>query len=432
MNNNEFIKRREAYAKGMKNNSFSLLYSGQALYKSKDQNFPFTVNKNFFYLTGLRREKFILLIQNDKSSHFEFLFIEEPSEYATKWLGSKMTKDETHTVSGVALSNILYLSDFDSFVANRVLMDSRYTLAKLPNIIYLDLFRQYSMTKPSSLEEFSKVIETYPELSIKDACTVLDGVRRIKSKEEVKEISKAIEYTNKGVQAMMKRAKPGINERELEALFEYTIKQAGSEGISFGTICASGQNATILHYEDNNQEIKENTLLLTDLGALSDNYCADITRTYPANGKFTERQKQFYQMVLDVNKEIISSVKPGIYLSDLNVKANRLLAEKMIKLGKIKDKSELSKYYFHSIGHYLGIDVHDVGTYKTKLEPGVIITVEPGIYVGDEGIGVRIEDDVLVTKDGHINLSKNIIKEIDEIEEFMKKWFNELYWWKYQ
>lgn len=421
MSNNEYIKRREGYAKRMENNSFSLLYSGKPLYKSKDQTFPFTVNKNFFYLTGLKREKFILLIQNDESSHFEFLFIEEPSEYATKWLGSRMTKEEVSEISGVVVSNILYLKDFDSFVANRVLMDSRYTLAKLPKNLYLDLFRPYTMTRPISLDSFSKVIEIYPELTIKDACILLDEIRRVKSKSEIEEIKKAIEYTNVGIQSMMRTVKPGINERELEALFEYSIKMAGSEGISFDTICASGQNATILHYEENDQVIQDNALLLTDLGALSGNYSADITRTYPANGKFTERQKQFYQIVLDVNKEIISSVKPGILLSELNTKANELLSEKMIKLGKIKDKSELHKFYYHSIGHYLGIDVHDVGTYKAKLEPGVIITVEPGIYIGDEGIGIRIEDDILVTEDGHINLSKNIIKEIDEIEAFMKK-----------
>ena len=352
MNKNEFIKRREAFAKEMENSSFSLLYSGEALYKSKDQLFSFTVNKNFFYLTGLKREKFILLIQNDELSHFEFLFIEEPSDYATKWLGSRMTREEASEVSGIAVPNILYLKDFDSFLANRVLMDSRYALTKLPKNLYLDLFRPYTMKKPHSLETFNKVIEVYPELTIFDACSILDDIRRLKSESEVEEISKAIDYTNSGIQAMMKYAKPGINERELEALFEYSIKLAGSEGTSFSTICASGKNATILHYEENNQVIEDNSLVLTDLGALSNNYCADITRTYPANGKFTERQRQFYQIVLDVNKEIISSVKPGIYLSELNTKANDLLAEKMIKLGKIKDKSELAKYYYHSIGHY--------------------------------------------------------------------------------
>ncbi|MBI9009820.1 MAG: aminopeptidase P family protein [Tenericutes bacterium] len=421
MSNNELIKRREAYAKGMEKNSFSLLYAGKSLYKSKDQTFPFTTNKNFFYLTGLRREKFILLIRNAEASHFEFLFIEEPSDYATKWLGSRMTKEEASKVSGIDPSNIFYLNDFEAFVAGRILMDSRVAIAKLPENLYLDLFRQYTMTKPNSLEVFHNIIETYPELAIKDACGILDNIRRLKSDSEVLEISKAIEYTNKGIQAMMKAVKPGVNERELEALFEFSIKVAGSEGTSFNTICASGKNATILHYESNDQVIEDNTLLLTDLGALSNNYSADITRTYPANGKFTERQKQLYQLVLDVNKEIISLVKPGIFLGDLNTKANELLAEKMIKLGKIKTKEELHKYYYHSIGHYLGIDVHDVGTYKTKLEPGVIITVEPGIYVSDEGIGIRIEDDVLVTKDGHINLSSAIIKEIDEIEAFMKK-----------
>ncbi len=212
-----------------------------------------------------------------------------------------------------------------------------------------------------------------------------------------------------------------MNERELESLFEYTIKNVGSKGTSFGTISASGKHATVLHYEDNNGVIEDGTLILNDLGALSNEYAADITRTYPANGVFTDRQKQFYELVLHVNKTIITMVKPGVTFAELNAKANDLLAKGMMDLGKIKESSELKKYYYHSIGHYLGLDVHDVGINSKPLEPGVIITVEPGIYVEEEAIGIRIEDNVLVTKDGYCNLSEAIIKEVADIEHFMKK-----------
>ncbi len=417
----DYIKRRAAFSKEMKEQSLALLYSGKAPYKSKDQNYPFTINRNFYYLTGLRRENFYLLLLKDKKNHFEFLFIEEPSDYATKWLGSRLTKEEASEISGVAYENIHYLTDFDSFLAQKVMLDSRNAVTTVPRHLYLDLFRQYVMVKPESLVVFNRVTETYPELRIKDATTILDELRRIKSDAEVEEIKTAIGYTQKGVEALLKHVEPGINERDLEAKFEYKIKKAGSEGLSFGTISASGKNATVLHYEDNNCVIEDNTLVLNDLGALSNEYAADITRTYPANGKFTERQKQFYQLVLDVNKKIISLIKPGIMVSELNSIATEMLADGMLKLGKIKEKSEITRYYYHSIGHYLGLDVHDVGTYTKPLEEGVVLTVEPGIYVSEEAIGIRIEDNVLVTKDGSLNLSQNIIKEIDEIEAFMKK-----------
>lgn len=421
MKNIELIKRREGFCKRLEEGSFALLFSGKAPFKSKDQNYPFVINKNFYYLTGLKRENFILLLMTSGADYYEFLFIEEPSDYATKWLGSRLTKEACSDISGLSVENIHYLKDFDAFVSNRILLDSRHALAGIPRQLYLDLFRQETMEKPVSLTKFSQVIQAYPELAIRDLCPVIDDMRRIKSVQEVNEIKQAIDYTNQGIRAMMTHIKPGINEREMEALFEYSIKLAGSPGTSFSTIAASGKNATVLHYEENNCQIEDGMLLLTDLGALSDQYAADITRTYPANGHFTKRQKEIYELVLSVNKAIISRVKPGIYLSDLNSTANDLLAEGLIKLGKIKDASELGKYYYHSIGHYLGLDVHDVGSYKQKLEPGVVITVEPGLYLGDEGIGVRIEDNVLVTNDGYQNLSEAIIKEVDDIEALMQK-----------
>lgn len=421
MNIKDLKNRREALSKQLDELSFSLLFSGIAPFKLKDQNYHFAVNRNFYYLTGLERENFTLLILRNGENHFEFLFIEEPSEYATKWLGSRMTKEEANAISGIPVENILYTKDFKTFLASRILMDSRVALSALPENLYLDMFRQNAVVQPAALSSYSKVIESYPELRIKDANKILDELRRIKSKSEVEEIKKAIRYTNAGIKALQKAVKPGMNERELDALFAFEIRKAGSEGNSFSTIMASGKNATVLHYEDNNSMIEDNTLVLDDLGALSNNYAADITRTYPANGKFTERQKQYYELVLHVNKTIIGMVKPGVDFTDLNKKANALLVEGLMKLGKIKEKSELSKYYYHSIGHYLGLDVHDVGTYKKPLEPGVVITVEPGLYISEESIGIRIEDNILVTKDGYINLSKGIIKEVKDIEEFMEK-----------
>jgi Xaa-Pro aminopeptidase len=246
-------------------------------------------------------------------------------------------------------------------------------------------------------------------------------MRRIKSTDEVNEIRKAIQHTKKGIESVFTLAKVGMNERTLEATFEYNIKLSGSSGISFDTIVASGKNATVLHYIENNQEIPEDALVLLDLGAYHNQYAADISRTFPVSGKFTERQAQLYNMVLEVNKETIKRVKPGIYVKELNDFAKDMLAQGMIDLGMIKEKSEITKYYYHGVSHYLGLDVHDVGTYSEKIEPGVVITVEPGIYIEEEGIGIRIEDDILVTEDGYENLSKDIIKEVKDIENFINK-----------
>jgi len=287
--------------------------------------------------------------------------------------------------------------------------------------LYLDMYRSKPMTKPVSFESFGYLVEQYPELQLMNVGNLVAKLRRKKTQFEVDEIRKAIQHTKKGIYAIFDYAKPGVNERELEATFEYHIKLSGSSGCSFDTIVASGKNATVLHYVENNQSVNDGDLVLLDLGALSNEYAADISRTFPVNGKFTKRQAELYQLVLDVNKETIKRVKPGIYVKELNDFARNALADGLLKLGLIKEKSEVIKYYYHSVSHYLGLDVHDVGTYSKKIMPGVILTVEPGIYVEEEGIGIRIEDDVLVTEDGYENLSKDIIKEIKDIEAYFSK-----------
>ena len=209
------------------------------------------------------------------------------------------------------------------------------------------------------------------------------------------------------------------NEYQVQADYIHEITLQGSEGYSFNTIMASGENATILHYEDNNQPLHKGELILCDLGALYKNYGSDITRTYPINGTFTDRQKEIYEVVLHANKETINFIKPGRTWKEVNDFTRNILAEGAKKLGIIKEDKEIIKYYYHSFGHFLGLDVHDVGNHNIPLEEGMVLTVEPGLYIKEEKIGVRIEDDILITKDGNINLSKNIIKEIKDIEEYM-------------
>ena len=290
--------------------------------------------------------------------------------------------------------------------------------------LYLDLERMSANREGTISHRFANEITTkYPQVRINNVYSKIGELRLKKSQEEVDKIKKAIEITKSGIEKLMSEARVGMKEYELEAYFDFNCKVKGATGLAFTTIAAAGENATTLHYVDNNCELKENDLILFDLGAEYNCYNADISRTFPVNGKFTERQKEVYNAVLRVNEEIINLIKPGMKYKYVNEKATELIAEECIKLGLIKYKSEVRKYYYHSIGHSLGMDTHDIETPHRDIifEPGVVFTVEPGIYIAEEGIGIRIEDDILVTEDGVINLSSDIIKTVEEIENFMSK-----------
>ncbi|MBU1140966.1 MAG: Xaa-Pro dipeptidase, partial [Firmicutes bacterium] len=249
---------------------------------------------------------------------------------------------------------------------------------------------------------------------------ILAELRTVKDQTEIEQVKKAIEITNQGLFRIMQSLKPGIAEYQAEAEFNYILNQHRVSP-SFNTIVAGGKNATILHYVDNAEKISDGNLVLFDLGVACGNYCSDITRVYPVNGKFSDRQKAIYEVVLKANKETIEWLRPGVTLHEFKEYGKAILIEGAKELGLIKEDEEINKYYYHGLGHYLGLDVHDIGNYSAVIPEGALITVEPGLYIAEEGIGIRIEDDVVVTKDGTINLSKSIIKEISDIEAFMKR-----------
>jgi Xaa-Pro aminopeptidase len=289
--------------------------------------------------------------------------------------------------------------------------------------LYLDLDRESFEEDDSISNSFAKeIVSKYPHIKIKNFTNKIAPLRMIKSNEEIAEMRKAIEITIEGVKALMKNVKAGMKEYELEAYFDFECKKKGVKDYAFRTIAAAGKNAAILHYVDNNSEIKDGDLILFDLGAQWNLYNADITRAFPVNGKFTQRQKEVYEAVLRVNKAVIGKIKPGVDSKELNVWAKDLIAEECIKLGLIKEKAEVNKYYWHSIGHSLGLDTHDLGILgrEFKFAEGMVFTVEPGIYISEENIGIRIEDDILVTRDGCEVLTRDMIKEVKDIEEFMK------------
>lgn len=411
INQELFIKNRKKFVDHMEDQSLLVLFAGEAKHRSADDQYPFTPNRHFYYLTGIDREDFILLITKQNGKTKEKLFILKPDPAIERWVGTRLRDDEASEISGIEL--IDYTENFMS-VLLRTLQTSTY------QTIYLDTEYREGAFVSKGLEFAEFVQKKIPYLQIKSADQIVSDLRTIKEPEEVDAIKRAIGITQKGLEEILTHLRPGLIERQVEAYYDFAIKYHGSPSVSFKTIAASGLNATVLHYSTNDTVTKDGELILFDLGCEYDYYCSDISRTYPVNGVFTDRQREVYEAVLKVNESLIEYLKPGITWMDYQMKGRELLSQAAIDLGLITDASDVSKYYYHGIGHYLGLDVHDVGRYDRKLEPGMVVTVEPGLYIEEEAIGVRIEDDILITEDGCVNLSKDIIKSVDDIEAFMK------------
>lgn len=408
-----FENNRKKLIESMKENSLLILFAGSAPYRSADQVYKFTPNRNFYYLTGIDEPNVIVTILKTEKEAIETVYVEREDELMAKWVGRAISKDEASEISGIKSTK--YLDEFDSTISSYI--DKR-GISK----IYLDLERQSINIPSTKAQDMANTLRVkYPHLKIKNIFHKIAKLRMVKNDREVELIQKAIGITKEGILAMAKNLTPGMKEYEVEAYFDFKIKSLGASAHAFSTICAAGKNATVLHYEDNNQEAKDGDLILFDLGAEYDYYCSDISRTIPINGKFTDRQKQIYQIVLNAMKEVEKNTKPGLTLADLNNIAKKALAKGCMEIGLIEKEEEIGKYYFHSVGHSLGLDTHDVWIVDSKLEEGAVITNEPGLYIEEEGIGIRLEDDLLVTKDGCINLSKDIPVEIEDIEALMSK-----------
>ncbi|MFH5882486.1 aminopeptidase P family protein [Liberiplasma polymorphum] len=413
------IQAREKLLNRMETHSVTVLYSGKAPNKTTDQSYHYTPQRNFFYVTNLSEPHMILMLLKGDSEGKTYLFIEESTDLIIKWEGARMSKEEASAQSGIDLKDIHYVKDFMKFF-NLAMNYARSPLGAPPKNLYLDLYHVNPDVKPVALDYAQTIVENYKELTIKNVNEHISYLRMFKSEPEIKQIQKAIDHTKKGLETILENINKRTYEYQLYADFAHAITFDGSEGCAFNTIAASGKNATVLHYEKNNDTLKDGDLILFDLGALHENYASDISRTYPINGKFTERQKVIYDIVLKANKKAIKFVKPGITWKELNDFAKSILIEETKKIGLIKEDEEIANYYYHSIGHFMGLDVHDVGYYHIPLEEGMVLTIEPGLYISEEGIGVRIEDDILVTKNGNINLSESIIKETKDIEKMIK------------
>ncbi len=413
-----YINNRNHVFNRMENQSFAIFFSGIAPLSTADEQYPFEINRNFYYLTGIEQEDVILVLFKGANQEKALLFIEPVDPVQALWVGAGLTKEEAIQKSGI--TDIYDRKDYE-LVLSRYLQDSRAAIFGAIKYLYLDLERRDLRHMPTLANQCGQWMkDKYPNLVVASIHPELGELRSIKQPLEIQAMAQAIEITKEGIEALFKASKPGIKEHQLEAHYNFVLNQHGVKH-SFGTIAASGGNATILHYRKNNALIEKDSLILFDLGVQYDMYCSDITRTFPVGGKFTDRQKAYYEIVLEANKRSIEFLKPGVTFKEWNDFGKKVLAEGLMKLGKIKDESEVTKYYYHSLGHFLGLDVHDVGNYTKPFEVNQVLTVEPGLYIADEGIGIRIEDNVLITKEGRVNLSKSIIKEVKDIEAFMKK-----------
>ena len=404
-----FIKNRNKLINELEDNSMVILFSGNAPKKSLDATFPFVVNKNFYYETGINEADDILLISKINDKVRVNLFIKQIDEAKAKWVGRTLTKEEAKELSGI--EDVLYIEDFNNTLEKRI--------ANV-NTLYLDLeIQDYEVDTIST--RFKDYVESEFKVEVKDIFRNIALHRMVKEKEEIELIQKAIDITNIGINSLMKNARSNIYEYQLEAYFDYEIKTNGATGFAFRTIAGSGKNGAILHYENNNSLIEDDSLILFDLGAEYKLYNADITRTFPVSGKFSARQKEIYEIVLNGQEVVFNAIKPGLTLIDLNNILKEFYVKELTRIGLIKEEKELVKYYYHGVSHHLGLDTHDAALRSEPLKVGSVITVEPGLYIEEESIGIRIENDVLVTEDGYIDLAKDIIRSVEDIENFMKK-----------
>ena len=406
-----FKEHREKLYRTLEENTLVIAYAGIPLHANEDDYHDFVVNSQYFYLTGVMRENTAFLAYKSAEKTTEMLFIEEPDPDFERWTGKMPTKEEVKSISGI--EDVRYADSMESAISTYM---SRYRVERA----YFDMYRCGMNDLPDyNLVMAERFSAAYPFVTLKDLHTACVPLREQKDADEVECVRRAVDITRQGLEFVMKNLKPDMMEYQVQADFEYTCRRLGAKRQSFPTIAGSGINGCMMHYVTNHCKVEDGSLILLDLGVKYGNYCSDITRTYPANGRFSPRQREYYELVLKANEAVAKAAKPGVTTRDLNDIARKVLGEGLVAMGKIADASEVGKYYMHGVSHAIGIDVHDISFVGDVLKPGWIISNEPGLYVDEEEIGIRIEDDLLINEEGCEVLSKDIIKDPDEIESFM-------------
>ena len=430
---------RKAFIEKMGSGGVAIFASAPTAKWNHDTEYLYRPDPNFYYLTGFEEPESICVIAPEHSKYQYILFVRPKNKQAEIWNGKRVGVKDARKRYGA--DKVYPIEKFSEKIGKYLQGAERlyYTLGSNEDVDteILSLFTQSVRSRIRSGKGFDTLVDPSP---------ILSELRLIKSETELQYLQMATEITVAGHVAAMKAVRPGMYEYDLEALVESTFRMNGASGAAFPTIVASGDNATILHYTTNDRQIEDETLVLIDAGAEYGRYCGDVTRTFPANGTFTEAQREIYQLVLDAHCAIIDGIRPGVSIDEPHQKSIELLTESMLSLGLLKGKAEkliekdkYKQFYMYRIGHMLGLDVHDVncvrepdGEFKT-FQPGMVMTIEPGLYVADDtknvppaylGIGVRIEDDILVTESGCEVLTGGVPKEIDEIEALVNstKW----------
>jgi Xaa-Pro aminopeptidase len=406
-----YIENRRKLAAHMAENEAMLFFSGESVRKTADENYPFFANRNFLYLTGIHQERSALLLQKKGDLTSECLFVTRPNFEQEIWTGRRLTEAELREHSGVE-----GVEDIDHL--NTTL---ERLLSSQPAMTLWLCFDAHATERSFDLERVftRQVRERHPHALIKNSYPLLARMRTIKAPEEIDAIRKAMQITEAGIRRMMRAARPGVMEYELEAEFDHELAVHGQRRTAFPSIIAGGERIFYLHYTALTSPLAEGELILTDVGAAYDEYCTDISRVFPANGRFNERQAQLYRVAYEANRAVMEQVRPGAFFPQLNRTCQEVSFQGLKALGLLDDLTDIRKYVWHGVAHHVGLDTHDVGIYDQPMAEDMVFTVDAGIYVRQWGIGLRIEDNVLVTADGCENLSAAIPATVEEIESIM-------------
>ena len=416
MNTEFYSNNRKRFLEQLEGNCVAFFHSGVAPVKSNDQDMhPFSVNRNFYYLTGIDEQNVWLVLSKNANGTTETLFIAQPDEFLIKWNGEMITPQQASERSGIPVSSVRFHQDMDRLVAGMV-WGGRTFDGGVKAYFSFDRLSLNAAATPS--EELARRLkEKYPALEICNGAPMVYHLRTIKTAEEIALIRRAGDVTIQALERMMRSAKPGEYEYQWQADYEHFVARNGMRN-AFTTIAASGRNATMLHYHDNNCITKSGDLLLLDLGAECGYYSSDVSRTIPIGGKFTDRQKELFTIVRDAMELSKDKMRPGVALREAQQAVLEFYKKALRTAKLITEDSQVSKYYYHGVSHSLGLDTHDPCD-RTVYEPGMVLTNEPGLYVAEEGIGIRLENDILVTEGAPEDLIGDRLLNIDYIENLM-------------
>ncbi|MDE3182914.1 MAG: aminopeptidase P family protein [Bacteroidota bacterium] len=418
-----FIDNRQRFTAKMEKNSIAIFNSNDELPMNGDALLPFVQNSDLFWLSGIEQEDTMVILypDNPDPKYREVLVLVRPNELKEKWNGHLLRKNEGEAISGI--KKIVWLDDLEGLLQQWI---------HLTDTIYLNTNENDRKANEVPVRDYryaAYMCERYPLHNYKRSARIMKELRAIKTPLEIEVMQKAIDITDNTFRRLLKFIQPGVMEYEIDAEIWHSFLSQRASGPAYGSIIASGDRARTLHYIENNQECKDGELILMDFGARYGNYSADLTRTIPVNGKFSKRQKTVYNACLDLHYYCASILKPGISINDYTEKVGDKATELFHKIGLLK-KSDIKnedpenrayrKYLYHGISHHLGIDVHDLGTRSEPIKAGMVFTIEPGIYIEEEQMGVRIEDNYWITKNGNKDLMKNIPITVEEIETLMK------------